>query len=46
MKASYEVIIYRSAEDRAFIAQAPELPGCMADAATRHEALANLEVIT
>lgn len=45
MKANYEVIIYWSAEDQTFIAEAPELPGCMADGATHQEALANLEVI-
>ncbi len=45
MNADYEVIIYWSVEDQAFIAQAPELPGCMADGTTYQEALANLEVI-
>ncbi len=32
-------------EDEAFIAQVPELPGCMADGATYQEALANVEII-
>ncbi|MCZ2127569.1 MAG: type II toxin-antitoxin system HicB family antitoxin [Anaerolineales bacterium] len=41
----YEIIIYWSAEDDAFIAEAPELPGCAADGATYHEALANVEQI-
>lgn len=41
----YEVIIYWSDEDEAFIAEVPELPGCMADGATYAEALANVEVI-
>jgi len=41
----YEVIIYWSQEDQAFIAEVPELPGCMADGATYREALANVEVI-
>ncbi len=41
----YEVIIYWSAEDKAFIAEVPELPGCAADGATYKEALANVEVI-
>jgi predicted RNase H-like HicB family nuclease len=41
----YEVIIYWSEEDRAFIVEVPELPGCMADGATYQEALANGEVI-
>jgi predicted RNase H-like HicB family nuclease len=41
----YEVIIYWSAEDKAFIAEVPELPGCAADGQTYQEALANVEVI-
>lgn len=40
----YEVIIYWSKEDKAFIAEVPELPGCMADGPTRRKALANVEV--
>jgi predicted RNase H-like HicB family nuclease len=41
----YEVIIYWSNEDQAFIAEVPELPGCAADGATYQEALANVEVV-
>lgn len=41
----YEVIIYWSAEDKAFIAEVPELPGCAADGATYQKALANLNVV-
>jgi predicted RNase H-like HicB family nuclease len=41
----YEVILYWSAEDNAFIAEVPELPGCMADGADYQEALANVETI-
>lgn len=41
----YEIIIYWSAEDQAFIAEVSELPGCMADGATHQEVLANVEVI-
>ena len=41
----YEVIIYWSKEDNAFIAEVPELPGCAADGATYQEALSNVEVI-
>jgi predicted RNase H-like HicB family nuclease len=41
----YEVIIYWSDEDQAFIAEAPELPGCAADGATYQEAIANVEVV-
>lgn len=43
--SKYEVIIYWSEEDQAFIAEVPELSGCMADGATYHEALANVEVV-
>jgi predicted RNase H-like HicB family nuclease len=41
----YEVIVYWSEEDRAYIAEVPELPGCMADGATYQEALENVQVI-
>jgi len=41
----YEVIIYWSEQDEAFIAEAPELAGCAADGANYAEALANLQVI-
>jgi len=41
----YEVIIYWNDEDRAYIAEVPELPGCAADGATYYEALSNLERI-
>jgi predicted RNase H-like HicB family nuclease len=41
----YELIIYWSKEDDAFIAEAPELAGCAADGATYQEALANVEVV-
>jgi predicted RNase H-like HicB family nuclease len=44
-KYRYEVIIYWSEEDRAFVAEVPELPGCMADGATYSEAVANVEVV-
>lgn len=43
--SKYEIIIYWSEEDRAFIAEVPELPGCAADGATYKEALTNVEVI-
>ncbi len=41
----YEVILYWSAEDNAFIAEVPELRGCMADGATYNEALTNVEQV-
>ncbi|RZB31785.1 MAG: hypothetical protein SRB1_01404 [Desulfobacteraceae bacterium Eth-SRB1] len=41
----YEIIIYWSKEDNSFIAEVPELPGCMADGKTYQEALANSKVI-
>lgn len=41
----YEIIIYWSEEDKSFIAEVPELPGCMADGKTYREALSNAEVV-
>ena len=41
----YEVIIYWSEEDEAFLAEVQELPGCTADGSTYAEAVANVEVI-
>jgi predicted RNase H-like HicB family nuclease len=41
----YEIILYWSKEDQAFIAEVPELPGCAADGATYQEAVANVEVV-
>lgn len=41
----YEIILYWSEADQAFIAEVPELPGCAADGATYQEAVANAEVI-
>lgn len=43
--SKYEVIIYWSEADQAYIAEVPELPGCMADGSTYQEALANAETI-
>ena len=45
MMSKYEIIIYLSDEDQAFIAEVPELPGCAADGASYQEALTNAEVI-
>ena len=41
----YEMIIYWSEEDQAFIVEVPELPGCAADGPTYQEALANAEIV-
>ncbi len=38
----YEVIIYWSDVDASFVADVPELPGCMAHGASRSDALANI----
>ena len=45
MTTKYEVILFWSDEDEAFIAEVPELAGCMADGPTYQAALANVEVI-
>ena len=45
MDTKYEIIIYWSEEDQAFIAEAPELAGCMADGKTYQEALVNVELV-
>jgi predicted RNase H-like HicB family nuclease len=39
----YEIILYWSDEDAAFIADVPELPGCMAHGDTQNEALQNIQ---
>ena len=41
----YEIIIYWSDEDQTYLAEVPELPGCVADGATYQEAIANAETI-
>ena len=45
MNWKYEMIIYWSNEDQAYIVEVPELPGCMADGRTYQEAVSNAEVI-
>ncbi len=45
MKSRYEIVIFWSVEDDAFVAEVPELPGCMADGKTYQEALSNAEKI-
>lgn len=41
----YEIILYWSEEDQAFIAEVPELPGCAADGRTYAEAIEAAEVV-
>jgi predicted RNase H-like HicB family nuclease len=41
----YEVIIYWSQDDEAFVAEVPELPGCAADGPTPRDALESVQVI-
>ena len=41
----YEIIIYWSKEDNSYIAEVPELPGCVADGKTYQETLSNAEII-
>lgn len=41
----YEIIIYWSKEDSSFIAEVPELPGCMADGETYNDAVNNVQII-
>ena len=43
--SKYEVIIYWSKDDNAFIAEVPELPGCAADGSTKQAALKNVDVV-
>ncbi len=45
MPVKYELIIYWSDKDEAFIVEVPELPGCMADGKTYKEAVANAEIV-
>ena len=43
MKLNYEMIIWWSVEDEAYVVDVPELPGCMAHGATRQAALKSAE---
>lgn len=45
MNSKYEIIIYWSDKDNAYLVEVPELPGCMADGKTYREALSNAEKI-
>jgi predicted RNase H-like HicB family nuclease len=39
----YEIILYWSKEDNVFVAEVPELPGCMAHGESQQTALANAQ---
>ena len=43
MMNKYEIIIYWSIEDQAFVAEVPELPGCMAHGSTYEDALVQIK---
>ncbi|MBB1077095.1 type II toxin-antitoxin system HicB family antitoxin [Rhodoferax sp. 4810] len=45
MNSKYEIIIYWSHEDNAYIAEIPELPGAMADGASDQEAFRHAEIV-
>lgn len=45
LEPKYEIIIYWSNDDMSFIAEVPELAGCMADGQTYKEALQNAELV-
>jgi predicted RNase H-like HicB family nuclease len=45
MSTKYEIVLYWSEEDGVFIAEVPELPGCMADGKTRAVAIKNAEKV-
>lgn len=45
MNNKYEIIIYWSEKDQLFLAEVPELPGCMADGHSYQEAVSNAEII-
>jgi len=41
----YEIIIWWSEEDNCYLAEVPELSGCMSDGKTLHEVTENIQVI-
>ncbi|GEM_PF-874614 len=41
----YRMVITWSNEDQAYLAEIPELPGCMADGKSRREVIDNAEII-
>lgn len=44
-KYKYEVIIYWSEDDNGYVAEVPELPGCLSDGNSYEEALRNVRII-
>jgi predicted RNase H-like HicB family nuclease len=45
MKSKYEIIIYWSSADNCFVAEVPELPGCMADGNDYNEVVENVLIV-
>jgi predicted RNase H-like HicB family nuclease len=45
MPIRYQLVIYWSETDRAFLVEVPELPGCMADGETYQAAVQNVEIV-
>jgi predicted RNase H-like HicB family nuclease len=45
MNSQYEILLYWNQADQIFIAEVPELAGCMADGQTYQEALRHAEII-
>jgi len=45
MNSKYEIILYWSKDDESYIAEVPELTGCMADGKTYTEALENIQIV-
>ena len=43
--SKFEIMIYWSKEVEAFVAEVPELPGCLADGESYQTALANSETV-
>jgi predicted RNase H-like HicB family nuclease len=43
MNAKYEILLYWSNDDQTFIAEVPELPGCMAHGDSQEKALKNIQ---
>ena len=42
MTHTYEIIVYWSPQDNVYVAEVPELPGCMAHGATQEDAVRNV----